>query len=85
MIDYSLMLTCRACGDELLDRSLEACAHYSQAVARHITALSTYLGHARATDTYCISRQRPSFWASVARCGGAAVHALRGNSYYVLA
>lgn len=33
-------------------RSLERCAHDPQAVARHITALSTYLGHAHVTDTY---------------------------------
>ncbi|RVO46031.1 tyrosine-type recombinase/integrase [Sinorhizobium meliloti] len=33
-------------------RSLERCVHDSQAVARHITALSTYLGHAHVTDTY---------------------------------
>lgn len=33
-------------------RSLEACAHDRQAVARHIAALSTYLGHADVSNTY---------------------------------
>ena len=33
-------------------RSLEACAHDRQAVARHVAALSTYLGHADVSNTY---------------------------------
>jgi len=33
-------------------RSLEGCAPERRAVARHIVALSTYLGHARVADTY---------------------------------
>lgn len=33
-------------------RSLEACAHDRQAVAHHIAALSTYLGHADVANTY---------------------------------
>lgn len=33
-------------------RSLEACAHDRQAVAHHIAALSTYLGHADVSNTY---------------------------------
>lgn len=32
-------------------RSLEHCAHDAHAVARHTTALSTYLGHAHVSDT----------------------------------
>jgi integrase/recombinase XerD len=33
-------------------RSLEACAHDRQAVARHMAARSTYLGHADVANTY---------------------------------
>jgi integrase len=33
-------------------RSLEQCRHDRETVARHILALSTYLGHAHVTDTY---------------------------------
>jgi integrase len=40
-------------------RSLERCAHDSRAVARHITALSTYLGHAHVTDTYWYLQSSP--------------------------
>lgn len=33
-------------------RSLEGCAPERHAIARHLVALSTYLGHARVADTY---------------------------------
>ena len=33
-------------------RSLEQCRCDPDAIARHIIALSTYLGHAHVTDTY---------------------------------
>jgi hypothetical protein len=33
-------------------RSLEQCKGDRKAVARHIVALSTYLGHAHVSDTY---------------------------------
>lgn len=39
-------------------RSLEQCLHDRAAVARHIVALSTYLGHAHVTNTYGTCRRR---------------------------
>ncbi len=47
-------------------RSLEGCAQDSQAVARHITALSTYLGHAHVTDTYWYLQATPELMAHTA-------------------
>ena len=47
-------------------RSLETCAHDSQAVARHITALSTYLGHAHVTDAYWYLEVTPELMAHMA-------------------
>jgi len=47
-------------------RSLEGCAQGSQAVARHITALSTYLGHAHVTDTYWYLQATPELMAHMA-------------------
>jgi integrase len=41
-------------------RSLEQCRRDHTAVARHIVALSTYLGHAHVTDTYWYLRRRRS-------------------------
>lgn len=44
-------------------RSFERCAHDSQTVARHITVLSTYLGHAHVTDTYWYLESTPELMA----------------------
>lgn len=50
-------------------RSLESCAHDSNAVARHITALSTYLGHAHVTDTYWYLGATPELMVHMAADG----------------
>lgn len=50
-------------------RSLERCAHDAQAVARHITTLSTYLGHAHVTDTYWYLQATPELMAHMAAAG----------------
>jgi integrase len=52
-------------------RSLERCAHDSEAVARHIAALSTYLGHAHVTDTYWYLQATPELMAHMAIAGEA--------------
>lgn len=52
-------------------RSLERCAHDAQAVARHITALSTYLGHAHVSDTYWYLQATPELMAHMAAAGEA--------------
>lgn len=52
-------------------RSLERCAHDAQAVARHITALSTYLGHAHVTDTYWYLQATPELMVHMAAAGEA--------------
>ena len=50
-------------------RSLERCAHDAHAVSRHITALSTYLGHAHVTDTYWYLEATPELMAHMAAAG----------------
>lgn len=52
-------------------RSLELCAHDAQAVGRHITALSTYMGHAHVTDTYWYLQSTPDLMAHMAMAGEA--------------
>ncbi len=52
-------------------RSLEACRHDRDAVARHIVALSTYLGHAHVTDTYWYLQATPVLMKQIARDGEA--------------
>jgi len=52
-------------------RSLENCAHDAAAVARHITALSTYLGHAHVSDTYWYLQATPELMIHVAHAGEA--------------
>ncbi len=47
-------------------RSLEQCAGNLQAVSRHMTALSTYLGHAHVSDTYWYLQATPSLMRNVA-------------------
>ena len=50
-------------------RSLEQCAGNSDAVARHMLALSTYLGHAHVFDTYWYLQATPRLLSDVAaRC-----------------
>ena len=50
-------------------RSLEQCRHDRDAVARHIVALSTYLGHAHVTDTYWYLQATPALMARIATAG----------------
>jgi len=52
-------------------RSLEQCPHDRDAVARHILALSTYLGHAHVTDTYWYLQATPVLMAQIANAGEA--------------
>ncbi|WOH80359.1 tyrosine-type recombinase/integrase [Bradyrhizobium sp. BEA-2-5] len=52
-------------------RSLEQCQHDRDAVARHIVALSTYLGHAHVTDTYWYLQATPILMKQIARDGEA--------------
>jgi integrase/recombinase XerD len=47
-------------------RSLEACAHDRQAVAHHMTALSTYLGHADISHTYWYLEATPVLMHDIA-------------------
>ena len=47
-------------------RSLEQCTGDRQAVARHMTALSTYLGHAHVSDTYWYLQATPKLLRDVA-------------------
>jgi integrase len=58
-------------------RSLEQCQGDRQAVARHMLALSTYLGHTHLTDTYWYLQATPRLLADVASQGEAL--ALRGS------
>lgn len=52
-------------------RSLEQCRHDRNAVSRHITALSTYLGHAHVTDTYWYLQATPTLMGQIAEAGEA--------------
>jgi len=52
-------------------RSLEQCRHDREAVARHIVALSTYLGHAHVTDTYWYLHATPILMGQIAEAGEA--------------
>jgi len=52
-------------------RSLEQCRHDREAVARHIVALSTYLGHAHVTDTYWYLHSTPILMGQIAEAGEA--------------
>ncbi len=47
-------------------RSLEECTGDREAVARHMLALSTYLGHAHLVDTYWYLQATPRLLADVA-------------------
>jgi integrase len=50
-------------------RSLENCPPERHAIARHLVALSTYLGHARAADTYWYLEATPLLLREVADAG----------------
>lgn len=50
-------------------RSLEQCRYDRAAVARHIVALSTYLGHAHVTDTYWYLHATPTLMGQIAEAG----------------
>jgi integrase len=52
-------------------RSLEQCRHDRSTVARHIVALSTYLGHAHVTDTYWYLQATPVLMGQIAEAGEA--------------
>jgi integrase len=52
-------------------RSLEQCRHDRAAVARHIVALSTYLGHVHVTDTYWYLQATPALMGKIAEAGEA--------------
>ena len=52
-------------------RSLEQCDHDRDAVARHVVALSTYLGHAHVTDTYWYLQATPILMTQIAEAGEA--------------
>jgi integrase len=52
-------------------RALEQCRHDRVAVARHIVALSTYLGHAHVTDTYWYLQATPVLMGQIAEAGEA--------------
>ena len=52
-------------------RALEQCGGSDQEVARHVLALSTYLGHAHPSDTYWYLQATPKLMESIGRCGEA--------------
>jgi integrase len=52
-------------------RSLEQCGHDDKAVARHLAALSTYLGHVHATSTYWYLQATPALMEQIANAGEA--------------
>jgi integrase len=52
-------------------RSLEQCRHDDKAVARHLAALSTYLGHVHATSTYWYLQATPALMEQIANAGEA--------------
>jgi len=52
-------------------RSLEQCRHERDAVAHHIVALCTYLGHAHVTDTYWYLHANPLLMGQIAEAGEA--------------
>jgi integrase len=52
-------------------RSLEQCCGSREAVARHMIALSTYLGHAHVSDTYWYLQATPGLMRHIAQAGEA--------------
>lgn len=55
-------------------RSLESCRRDREAVARHIVALSTYLGHGHVTDTYWYLQATPILMRQISEAGEAFHH-----------
>ena len=55
-------------------RSLESCQLDPEAIARHIVALSTYLGHGHVTDTYWYLQATPILMRQIADAGEAFHH-----------
>jgi len=53
-------------------RALEECGNEPNAVARHLAALTTYLGHAHVTDTYWYLQATPVLMTGIAVLGEAA-------------
>ncbi len=52
-------------------RSLEQCGSDPKAIKRHMTALSTYLGHAHISDTYWYLQTTLVLMSQIARAGEA--------------
>ncbi len=52
-------------------RSLEQCPQHRDAIARHLVALSTYLGHAHVTDTYWYLEATPILMRQIAEASEA--------------
>jgi len=52
-------------------RSLEQCLQDRQAVAQHMVALSTYLGHANVSNTYWYLEATPTIMSGIAKAGEA--------------
>jgi integrase len=52
-------------------RALEQCSGDGSEVARHVLALSTYLGHAHPSDTYWYLQATPKLMERVGRCAEA--------------
>lgn len=52
-------------------RALETCPAEHAEIARHVLALSTYLGHAHPSDTYWYLQATPRLLQSIARAGEA--------------
>jgi integrase len=52
-------------------RSLEQCGQDGNTVARHLAALSTYLGHVHATSTYWYLQATPALMEQIANAGEA--------------
>lgn len=50
-------------------RSLEACSHDRQAIANHMLALSTYLGHVDVNNTYWYLEATPVLMRDIAKAG----------------
>lgn len=78
LADTGLRQTTSSSGPRLHDlrhtfavRSLEQCQHDRQAVARHMVALSTYLGHTNITATYWYLEATPIIMGSIAEAGEA--------------
>jgi integrase len=52
-------------------RALEQCSGDASEVARHVLALSTYLGHTHPSDTYWYLQATPKLMERIGRCGEA--------------